>query len=94
MLGKSRAASRILEEGPPFPEPLEYLWGFFTQHSMGLAASGMGYPVITWEGLAAWSEQMHVVLEPWEVDVMMRLSCDRANVYAEKTQAEIAKSKK
>ena len=75
-------------EGPPFPEELGYLWLWFMQHSMGMALGGMSYPVITWEGLRAWSAQMRIELEPWETDVMMNLSCIRANVHAEKSEAE------
>jgi hypothetical protein len=74
----------LVQEGPPFPEALDYLWLWFCQHSMGIAATGMGYPVITWEGLRAWGLQMRIDIEPWEADVMMNLSCIRANVHAEK----------
>lgn len=59
---------------------------------MGLASGGMSYPVITWEGLWAWSMQMQIDVEPWEADVMMNLSCIRANVHAEKMEAERKKS--
>jgi hypothetical protein len=75
-------------EGPPFPEALGYLWLWFSQHSMGLAAGGMSHPVITWEGLQAWSQLLQIELEPWEVDLMVNLSCIRANVHAEKIEAE------
>jgi hypothetical protein len=49
-----------------------------------MASGGMSYPVITWEGLRAWSQQMRIDLEPWEADLMINLSCIRANVHAEK----------
>ena len=53
---------------------------------MGMATGGMAHPVITWEGLHAWSSQMRIDLDPWEADVMMNLSCVRANVHAEQTK--------
>jgi hypothetical protein len=48
----------------------------------------MSHPVITWEGLQAWSQLLQIELEPWEVDLMVNLSCIRANVHAEKIEAE------
>jgi hypothetical protein len=87
-LGMTKAAAMASPESPPFPEPLEYIWVWFLQHSMGMASGGMSYPVITWEGLAAWSLQMRIEIEPWEAEVMMSLSCARANVHAEKSAAE------
>jgi len=85
LLGKTKAAALIDPEGPPFPEQLGYVWLWFSQHSMGLAATGMSYPVITWEGLWAWSQMLRIDLAEWEVDLMMQLSCIRANVHAEQT---------
>jgi hypothetical protein len=87
-LGNIKAAALASPEGPPFPEPLGYLWGWFVTHSMGMASGGMSYPVITWEGLRAWSLLMQIDLLPWETEVMMTLSVTRANVHAEKMQAE------
>ena len=60
---------------------------------MGMASGGMSYPVITWEGLYAWAVLMWIDLEPWEADVMMTLSVTRANVHAEKSEAERKKLK-
>jgi hypothetical protein len=50
---------------------------------MGMASGGMSYPVITWEGLHAWARLTRIDIEPWEADVLMNLSCIRANVHAE-----------
>jgi hypothetical protein len=83
LLGKKKTAALIDPEGPSFPEALGYVWLWFMQHSMGLAATGMSHPVITWEGLWAWSQLLRIELQPWEVDLMMQLSCIRANVHAE-----------
>jgi hypothetical protein len=88
----TKAAALASPQGPPFPEDLGYLWGWFVQHSMGLASGGMSYPVITWEGLQAWCSRMQIDLEPWEAEVMMVLSCARANVHAEKIIAERKKT--
>ena len=55
---------------------------------MGMAAGGMSYPVITWEGLRAWCLQMRIVLDPWETEVLINLSCIRSNVHAEQTLAD------
>jgi hypothetical protein len=91
-LGNTKAAALASPQGPSFPELLDYLWGWFVQHSMGMASGGMSYPVITWEGLRAWSWQMHIDLEPWEAEAMMTLSVTRANVHAEKVMAERKKT--
>jgi hypothetical protein len=87
-LGMTKAAALASPQGPPFPEPLDYLWAWFVQHSMGMAGGGMSYPVITWEGLHAWSTAMRIDLDPWEAAVMVTLSVVRANVHAEKMEAE------
>jgi hypothetical protein len=89
-----KAADRLEVEGPPFPELLDYLWSWFSQHSMGLAPAGEGFPVITWEGLATWRLQMQIDLEPWEAEAMMVLSVTRANVQAEQAAARIKAASK
>jgi hypothetical protein len=81
-----QTAALASPEGPPFPEPLDYLWAWFLRHSMGMASGGMSHPVITWEGLRAWCVQMRIEMEPWEADVMVQLSCIRANVHAEQSR--------
>jgi len=53
----------------------------------------MSYPVITWEGLQAWSSLMRIDLASWEAEVMITLSVNRANVHAEKMEAERKRSK-
>jgi hypothetical protein len=92
-LGMDKAAALASPQGPSFPEPLDYLWSWFIQHSMGMASGGMSYPVITWEGLQAWSWLMQIELEPWEAAVMVTLSVTRANVHAERMEAERKKIK-
>jgi hypothetical protein len=83
-LGWKKAAAEILPDTPPFPSELSYLWSWYCQHSMGLAANGMSFPSVTWEGVAAWSDLMLVSLEPWEVLTMIRLGNLRANIESEK----------
>jgi hypothetical protein len=82
MLGKKPKAP-IVKEGPPFPEPLAYLWAWFVQISQGLA-SGFGFPTITWETLFAWTHLIQTQLEPWEVDALMRLSTARVSIESER----------
>jgi hypothetical protein len=89
-----KAADKLEVEGPPFPELLGYLWSWFSQHSMGLAPAGEGFPVITWEGLASWRLQMQIDLEPWEAEAMMVLSVTRANIQAEQATARIKAASK
>lgn len=85
-----KAAAAVDPEAPPFPEPLDYIWAWFSGHSAGMAQGGMSYPVITWEGLHAWSVQMRTDLEPWEADLMINLSCIRSNIHAEKMAKKTA----
>lgn len=82
-LGMKQAAAAVDPEGPPFPEPLSYLWLWFLKHSMGLLDGGEGHPRITWEGVRAWSVQMRIDLEPWEAELMVMLSHIRVNLHAE-----------
>lgn len=58
---------------------------------MGMAPGGTAHPVITWEGLLAWSQLMHTELAQWEAHLMMKLSCVRANVHAEQALAQARK---
>ena len=57
-LGRTRAASSVVSEAPPFPAELAYLWTWFNELSAGLAITGMGPSVLTWEGLDAWRRLM------------------------------------
>jgi hypothetical protein len=91
-MGNKKAAAQANPEGPPFPEPLDYLWSWFNVHSRGLASGGEGYPPVTWEGLRAWSAQMHIDLEPWEAETLITLGFMRVNIYAEHRAAEIKKA--
>lgn len=73
----------LVDDRPPLPEPLAYLWGWFNQHSYGLSSGGMGPSTVTWEGLAAWSALMKIEMEPWESFVMVRLGYLRALIQSE-----------
>jgi hypothetical protein len=46
---------------------------------MGLAATGMAVPTVTWECLQAY-ERLEGALEPWERRALMRLSSARVHV--------------
>jgi hypothetical protein len=90
-----KAADRLEVEGPPFPELLGYLWSWFSQHSMGLAPAGEGFPVITWEGLETWTRIMQIDdLDPWEAEAMVALSVTRANIHAEQAAARMKAASK
>jgi hypothetical protein len=94
MLGNKTAAEQLTVEGPPFPEALDYLWSWFLKHSMGLASAGEGFPMVTWEGLAAWARHMQIDLEPWEAEAMVLLSTIRANIHAEQVAARMKAASK
>lgn len=78
---------------PLFPAPLAYLWDWFCQVAAGVAATGMGPTIVTWEAVAAWSLLMWVRLEPWEAGAMVRLGQARAAIQAEKTEAEMRRAR-
>ncbi len=71
-------------EGPPFPEPLEYLWQWFEEISMGLPISGMAPPVVSWDSLQAW-QRLTVAgpVERWEAYTLVQLGMLRAGIQAE-----------
>jgi hypothetical protein len=75
-----------LDDAPPFPTELQYLWSWFTEHCLGLQASGMAMPHVTWEGLSAWCELMDIALVPWEARAMVRLGNVRAAELSKPTQ--------
>lgn len=90
-LGRTRAASAAVSEVPPFPAELAYLWTWLNELSAGLAITGMGPSVLTWEGLDAWRRLMRVRLDPWEVTCLINLSLLRASIQSEKLAAEAKK---
>lgn len=70
--------------GPPFPEELGYLWGWFGELAAGVSSNGFVPPVITWEALGAWRDEMDIgPLEPWEARALIDLGRLRAAVIAE-----------
>lgn len=73
-------------DAPAFPEPLLYLWKWYTDHSIGLPCSGMATPVVTWESLAAWCAVMRINLDAWEASAMVSLGMLRAKIASEKTK--------
>ena len=68
-----RGPQTALDEAPPFPAELQYLWLWFSEHCWGLQTNGMAVPTVTWQGLAAWCELTDVALAPWEARTMVRL---------------------
>jgi hypothetical protein len=74
----------VIDEGPPFPDELHYLWSAFQDISSGLSSSGFGPPMVTWEALSAWQ---HLVrfgeIEPWEATALVQLGMARAVIASE-----------
>ncbi|MDP2410353.1 MAG: hypothetical protein Q8M26_08710 [Pseudolabrys sp.] len=66
------------------PAALSYLWRWFNEIAMGLAANGMSIPVVTWEALVSWSLMRDVALERWESLALVRLGQIRASVLSQK----------
>jgi len=64
------------------PFELAYLWDCFAEVSGGIAVSGFGPAMVTWDNIGWWSQLMRVPLEPWEVRMLVQLSVIRANVLA------------
>jgi hypothetical protein len=83
-LPKWRGAKPAIQSAPPFPVELNYLWGWFCEHSMGLSSNGMGPALVTWESLNAWCSQMDIELKPREARAMVRLGHLRAIAQSEK----------
>jgi hypothetical protein len=80
-----RGPPTALDEAPPFPEELRYLWVWFSQHCWGLQVTGMAMPRVSWEGLAAWCSLMDVALLPWEASALVQLGNVRANAMTPKS---------
>lgn len=83
-LGRRKLASAASPEPPPFPEGLGYLWTWFNEVCAGLAVTGMGPSVLTWEGLDAWRRLMQIRLDPWEASCLVNLGLLRASIQSEK----------
>ena len=60
-------------EGPPFPDALHYLWGWFVVLSAGRGSSGFGPNPLSWSDFDAWSRLMRVVPDMWEVTALREL---------------------
>lgn len=74
--------------GPPFPQPLEYLWLLFVEIADGLEANGWVPPVVTWQSLAAWSQLTGISLQPTEALALVRLGAIRASVIGKPDDAQ------
>ncbi len=81
---KSPPAVETALASPPFPAQLDYLWQYYCQHSMGLAASGMAPAVVTWESVRSWCALMEIELDPEEALVLVRLGHEAAVATSEK----------
>lgn len=66
--------------GPPFPQPLRYLWLMWVEVADGLESGGWGVPVVTWQSLDAWSRLTGVTIAPCEALALVRIGAIRAAV--------------
>lgn len=86
---KRTAPTIIIPDEPPFPEELRYLFFWFIDICAGLASTGFGPAMVTWEAITAWQRLMDIgPVEPWEVRVLVDLGILRARVSSEKSDAE------
>lgn len=69
---------------PPYPARLDYLWRDFVDIIRGMEGGGFSAPLVSWQGLKAWSEIMGRTLEPWEARLIVHLGMVRADILAEK----------
>lgn len=71
----------------PFPEGLEYLWGWFSELQTARTSNGFGVNPITYGELQAWSHMTARDLDAWEVqllkDLDLRYLASSAEVSAE-----------
>lgn len=86
---KGKKPSAEVSAGPPFPEPLDYLWGWFAEFSIGLKADGMGPVMASWVDVEAWCGVMRMDMEPWEKRALVHIANVRANVNAEQQAAKM-----
>lgn len=66
---------------------LRYLFNYFQEIAMGLAANGFSIPSVSWETLHAWCELRTIKLEAWESLTLVQLGQIRANVLTDKAYA-------
>lgn len=85
MPGRTRPppSGPLIPAGPPFPEPLDYLWDLFHEISFGMPVNGMTPPTISWDTLQAWHLLTDTPLDPWESQTIVRLSMMRAGIQSE-----------
>lgn len=88
---KGKKPSEAVSEGPEFPWPLDYLWGWFGEFSMGLKSDGMGPVMASWGDVEEYNGAMHLDMEPWEKTTLVRLAYLRASVQSEQQQADMKK---
>ena len=91
LLGRAPAGVSSQISRPPFPDRLDYLWGWFVEIGYGLD-QGYGPAIVTWRVLSAWSDQMDVKLLPWEARALVRLGVLRASIQSEQLKERTNKT--
>lgn len=82
-LPRKKKAAPAAKEGPACPWQLAYLWRFFIEVLNGASGGGMGPATIAWVDIRAWADLTGEVIEPWEAQLMLRLSAMRAEIVSE-----------
>jgi hypothetical protein len=73
----------VVPEGPPFPDELEYLWKWFNDLSLGIAANGMAPVQVTWIDVEMWAAATKRSPTVWEKRALVTLGFTRARVASE-----------
>lgn len=72
--------------GPPFPQELKRQYNIFTQISALRTYSQFGgINPITWLDIMAWSWLHNEQLQPWELDVIIKLDSTMLAILSKKT---------
>ena len=75
----------IVPDGPPFPDPLDYIWQAFCEIVFGLDINGFAPSPVTWTALADWSALTGTPLEPWESRALVMLGATRVAALTKET---------
>lgn len=71
--GVATAEQRRLLDGPPFPESLDYLWGWFEELARTRTVGMAGVDPLTYPTIDAWARLTDRRPWPDEVDALLQL---------------------
>lgn len=75
-----------IDEEPP--EPMAYLWQWFTDLSMSRTGNGYGANPIQPSEIISWAIGMNVALTPWEFGTLRRMEAAVVSVLNRKRDSE------